>query len=231
MSTHDIRHEPKVSPWPLIAVLGLAAMLSGLLVVFVHQVTRPIIAENQRRAEARAISRVVPGAAASRAFVVRDGRMEPAGDGARGEVIHAVYGRDGRLVGIAAKASAQGYADIIHMLFGYDPERQKILGFEVLKMAETPGLGDKIRTDKGFLANFPLDATVEGGRLKHEIVTVKHGRKRHPWEIDAISGATISSRAVGKALNAAAARLLPVIRVNMDVLRKAAPKEPGEERK
>ena len=30
------------------------------------------------------------------------------------------------------------------------------------------------------------------------IKTVKHGSKKNPWEIDAISGATISSRAVGR---------------------------------
>ncbi len=228
--SHEIRHAPKTSPWPLIATLGGVAMLSGLLVVAVYQFTKPIIAENQRQAVARAIGRVIPGAVTNRAFRLENGRLVPAGPKARGEVIHAGYDAQGRLLGIAAKAGAQGYADMIHMLYGYDPVSQRILGFEVLKMAETPGLGDKITTDEDFLANFPLDATVENGKLKHEIVTVKHGRKRNPWEIDAISGATISSRAVGKALNASAQRLLPIIRSQLDVLRRNGPGTGGEQR-
>jgi len=225
MTSREINHAPGTPAWPLILVLGLAAMMSGMLVVAVHQFTSPIIAENQRRAVARAIGRVVPGAVGNRAFIVENGKLIPAGEKARGEVIYAAYGKDGKLLGIAARAGAQGYADMIHMLFGYDPESGRILGFEVLKMTETPGLGDKIASDGKFRANFPLDARLDGTgkKLAHPIVTVKHGKKSKPWEIDAISGATISSRAVGKALNEAAGRLLPVIHANLDMLRAAAP--------
>jgi len=49
-------------------------------------------------------------------------------------------------------------------------------------------------------------------------VTVKHGSKTEPWQIDAISGATVSSKAVGKALNDSAQRLLPAIVRNLAVL-------------
>ncbi|HID07807.1 MAG TPA: FMN-binding protein, partial [Armatimonadetes bacterium] len=71
-------------------------------------------------------------------------------------------------------------------------------------MAETPGLGDKIITDKKFQKNFEaLDAKLNknGTALANAIVTVKAGSKKHDWQIDAISGATISSRAIGKALD------------------------------
>jgi len=79
-------------------------------------------------------------------------------------------------------------------------------------MTETPGLGDKIATDPAFLANFEaLDARLNavGTALANPIVTVKRGRKTEPWQIDAISGATISAKAVGKALNESTQRLLP----------------------
>jgi len=79
-------------------------------------------------------------------------------------------------------------------------------------MAETPGLGDKIARDPTFLANFKaLDAQLNdaGDGLRHAIVTVKHGTKAQAWQIDAISGATISSKAVGRMLNDSAQRLLP----------------------
>ena len=55
--------------------------------------------------------------------------------------------------------------------------------------------------------------------MANAIVTVKHGTKNKPWEIDAISGATITSRAVGKAINDAAQILLPRIGANLDKLK------------
>ena len=227
MKTIEIRHKRRMnSDLALIVTLGGVAMLSGFLVVMVYQLTKPIIAENQRRAEARAISRVIPGAVSNRAFVIRDGKLSPAGRNPRGDVIYAGYDAKGRLAGVAAKARAQGYADIIYLLYGYDPKCECIRGIHVLKMTETPGLGDKIKTDPEFLKNFQaLDASLDAEKkgLENPIVTVKHGHKRNDWEIDAISGATISSRAVGRALNASASRILPRLRPHIDELRRAAP--------
>jgi len=55
----------------------------------------------------------------------------------------------------------------------------------------------------------------QGTSLEHDIVAVRHGRKQHAWEIDAISGATVSSKAVAKAINRSAAQLLPVVRAKL----------------
>ncbi len=232
MSTYEIRHEPeKTSPWPLLLTLGGIAMVSGLLVVLAYQITRPMIEANQRAAVARAISQVIPGAVSHRAFIIDESGLRPAEEGERGDIIYAGYDEKGRLVGIAARASAQGYADIIHMLYGYDPRCQCIRGLKVLKMAETPGLGDRIKSDPAFLKNFQaLDArlSADGKDLEHRIVTVKHGKKRHPWEIDAISGATISSRAVGRALDASARRILPLLMPHIGELERAAPRNSRE---
>jgi electron transport complex protein RnfG len=49
-------------------------------------------------------------------------------------------------------------------------------------------------------------------------VTVKHGTKTDPWQIDAITGATISSRAMGKAANQAAQRAAPAIQRGLAIL-------------
>jgi len=143
---------------------------------------------------------------------LQDGKLQPAGESAAGESVYAGYDANGELMGIAARAAAQGYADMIHLLYGYDPACECIRGIKVLKMAETPGLGDKIIKDADFQANFDaLDARVDMQQmaLANPIITVKHGSKQHPWEIDAISGATISAKAVGKALNQSAQALLP----------------------
>ena len=45
--------------------------------------------------------------------------------------------------------------------------------------------------------------------LANEVKVVKHGAKTQAWQIDAISGATVTSRAVGKGINDAAQLLLP----------------------
>jgi electron transport complex protein RnfG len=218
--------QPAAPAWPMIRTLMGIAILSGFLVVLAYQLTRPIIEENQRRAIEAAVFEVIPEAVVRRDFVIDASGLTPAGAETRGEgiLVYAGYDSEGRLRGVAAKAAAQGYADMIHLLYGYDPGCECIRGIKVLKLAETPGLGDKIISDAGFIANFEaLDArlSADGSALANEIVTVKHGSKQHPWEIDAISGATISSKAVGKAINQSAARLLPDLVPHLDKLTQA----------
>ena len=89
-------------------------------------------------------------------------------------------------------------------------------------MAETPGLGDKIAFDPEFLKNFEaLDGRVNsaGTALEHEIKTVKHGTKKESWQIDSISGATISSKAIGRMLNESGQRMFPLIARHLDQLK------------
>lgn len=227
MSTPEqtIQPAPMPSSFAMIRTLGLIAMLSGFLVVSVFEYTKPMIAENKRKAIERAVFQVIPGAVERRDFAVTESGVTPVAEGetSDGYTIYAGYDADGNLKGIAAEAGAQGYADIVNIMFGYDPACECILGFSVLKMAETPGLGDKIITDDNFQANFgDLDASLNNDKssLSNPIVTVKHGTKKNPWEIDAISGATVTSKAVGKALNDASQKLLPMIWPHLDVLKK-----------
>jgi electron transport complex protein RnfG len=215
MSTPEAEVMPPSTPaGHMIRTLMGIAMLSGFLVVLTYQLTKPIIAENQRRAIEAAVFNVIPGAVARKDFVITDGELNlaTADKPTEGILVYAGYDSEGELKGVAAKAAAQGYADMIHILYGYDPACECIRGIKVLKLAETPGLGDKIITDANFVANFEaLDARLssDGETLANEIVTVKHGTKQNPWEIDAISGATISSKAVGKAINQSAKQVLP----------------------
>jgi electron transport complex protein RnfG len=229
MNTPEAQAIPPSTPTgPMIRTLMGIAMLSGFLVVLTYQLTKPIIAENQRRAIEAAVFQVIPGAVSRRDFSVNEsGLVAVTPDNqAIGTLIYAGYDSEGALKGIAAKAAAQGYADMIHLLYGFDPACECIRGIKVLKLAETPGLGDKIITDADFVANFDaLEAKLDdqGEGLANEIVTVKHGTKQNPWEIDAISGATISSKAVGKALNQSSMQLLPQLMPHLDELTKAPP--------
>jgi electron transport complex protein RnfG len=56
--------------------------------------------------------------------------------------------------------------------------------------------------------------------MEHPIELVKHGEKTDPWQVEAITGATISSRAVTSILRESTAAAVPVIADNMDVLEK-----------
>ncbi len=196
----------------MMIVLSAIAMMAGFLVVLVSQLTAPMIAENQRLAIEKALVKIIPNSVVYKKFVLRDGVLSLPDSTRDGETFYTGYDADGKLLGVAFNASAQGYADMIYLLYSYEPECECIRGFQVLKMAETPGLGDKIINDKNFQKNFnALDASLDvaGKALRHAIVTVKHGSKKHEWQIDAISGATVSSKTVGKALNKSAQKFLP----------------------
>ena len=156
---------------------------------------------------------VIPGAATIRTYAVAGDTVHLAEPGDTNR-FYAGYDAKGKLIGLAGKAAAPGYADLIILLYGYNPKCQCINGVSVLQDHDTPGFGTKVATDSAFLANFTaLDARLrpDESAVANPIVTVKHGTKRHPWQIDAISGATISSTAVGTALRRGTGSLLPAL--------------------
>jgi Predicted NADH:ubiquinone oxidoreductase, subunit RnfG len=199
----------------MLRTLGTIATISGLLVVLADQLSQPMIADKQRLLTERRVFQMVPGAVSKRDFVVTpEGRLEAADSGASGDPVYAAYDADGQLKAVAILGTGSGYAGPVQVMFAYDPGCQCLVGSKVLKSNETPGFGDKLDFDPAFLKNFEaLDARLndEGTALANAIVTVKHGTKTEPWQIDAITGATISSRAMGKAANQAAQRAAPAI--------------------
>lgn len=192
-------------PLRMLASLGVAGLCSGLAVVGIFLVTKPRIERNRAEALEAAIFRVVDGARSRAAFVVRDDRLVPF-EGAAGtlpqeDAVYAGYDESGALLGFAIPAEGSGFQDTIKLLYGVEPSGDHIVGMEVLESRETPGLGDKIMKDADFLASF-RDLAVTP-----PIVAVK-GKPTHPNEVDAISGATISSNAVVRILNASNERWL-----------------------
>ncbi|MEW6163800.1 MAG: FMN-binding protein [Pseudomonadota bacterium] len=218
---------PRTTPAAaMIRTLGLIAALCGVIIVAAYQGTWDAVQENKRIALERAVFKVIPQARSIVQYAAAaDGtlaKVSPGGTAAAGSVkFFAGYDAAGRLAGIAAEGMAKGYADNVRILFACDPVAGSITGFGVVSSRETPGIGDKITTDKDFLANFPLEAKLSDDRmvLAHEIRTVKHGSKTNPWEVDAIAGATITSRAVGRALNETAQALLPRIAPHLEILK------------
>lgn len=216
-----------VSPVALLRTLGTVALVCGLLLVIAYQATLPAITLNKKRAVERAVFAVIPGAVTSREFIVsRGGVRSPTEAVADGIRVYAAYDGEGRLKGVAAEAAARGYADVLRLLYGFNVDCQCIVGVKVIQTRETPGIGDKISTDAAFLRNFTaLEARLnaDGTALVNAIVTVRHGTKSKAWEIDAISGATVTSRAVGRALNESAQRLAPRVIPHATALKEKQP--------
>ncbi len=198
----------RAGPFRLIATLGLAALTSGLILVTVYVVTQPLILRNQAAALESAIYRVVPQSQSRKVYVVQDDRLVPwEGDTppAGASVVYGAFGADGRLLGFAIPAEGPGFQDNIKLIYGYDPQRKVIIGMEVLDSKETPGLGDKIMKDDHFRSNF------EALAVEPEVVPVKPGAKTQANQVDTISGATISSKAVVTIINQGNRRFLPLI--------------------
>ena len=204
--------EPEPSSFRLVATLGLAGFFSGLVLVGAFLYTKPIIAANRAQALQQAIFKVLPGCASFRTLELRGGQLAMLEEGApepkEGEEVRRIYaGYDEKesLIGFAISGEEPGYQDLIVAIYGYNPRKKVIIGFEVLESKETPGLGDKIMKDPGFQANFRSLA------VEPPVTVVKKGEKQKNNEIEAITGATISSKAVGRLLDKSLAEWLPLI--------------------
>jgi electron transport complex protein RnfG len=200
-------------------------LLCGLLIVTVFEVTRPIIARNKAEALQRAIFQVLPEARSSATFRFEGENHFTSvdGEGAGEPLVYAGYDEANRLAGIAVEAQGMGYQDVIRLLYGYSFAEDAVVGIRVLESRETPGLGDKIETDAGFLENFErlvVSLTDDLSAIVHPIEFVKQGKKEHPWQIDGITGATISSNAIANILSRSTAYWVPRIRQNLNDFRK-----------
>lgn len=108
---------------------------------------------------------------------------------------------DGKTAGWVVKTSGQGYADRIELLVGMDQDAKNVTGLFILDQKETPGLGNKIVED-AWRAQYSGQSTA----TPFTVVKLPKGGVN---EIDAISGATISSDAVTNLVNQAVSDLKP----------------------
>jgi len=185
----NLKRDDDPSPFKLILTLGIAGFLSGLAIVGIYETTLPTITAYKAKVLREAVFKVLPG-------TVQIEKMQAEQD----DSIYAGYDNKGTLLGYALTADGPGFQDTIGLLYGYLPEKRLIVGLEVLESRETPGLGDKIYKDADFKANFIKLAVVP------TIILVKKGSKSAPNEVDAITGATISSKAVVRILNESVAK-------------------------
>lgn len=144
---------------------------------FVYGSTKGRIAEQARLEREEALKAVFPQATGFREAVPdREWEAQIGGSAA------------GRVMAV----NARGYGGPIALVIGVDGEG-RVTGVKVLRHTETPGLGAKITTE-AFLAQF-------AGKAGEQLAL----KKDNPTgAIDAITAATISSRAVSDTVRAAA---------------------------
>ncbi len=183
--------------WRLLSTLAVAGALAGLLLVLVFQATDPAIQAHRARVLAEAVHEVLGGPERYETLFLIDGRFtaEPGGADTTGlDRVYLGYGTDERPLGLAIEGGEPGFQDVIRLIFGYDPGTGRVLGMKVLESKETPGLGDKIEKDSAFVRIFRGARTPLFG-VKRDRATGADG------EVELITGATISSRAIVDIIN------------------------------
>jgi electron transport complex protein RnfG len=187
---------PEPSSIRLIGTLAVAGILSGIIIIAIYIATYSAIKENKARALRESVFRVLPDVTKMQKLLLKDGKLVVSYEEEKDEKpIYAGYDDNGEFKGYAIPSDGPGFADTIGVLYGYRPSDRKVIGMWILESRETPGLGDKIYKDAAFVAEFN-DLAIEP-----PIKAVKKGKKTGPNEIDAITGATISSVAVAKIIN------------------------------
>lgn len=162
----------------IISALVIVGMISGYALVYVYKYATPKIKENAEKETKKAISNIFPGTIT----------IEKEKD-----MFKAINDK-GQTLGYAFLAEGNGYQGTIKLIAGMDQDMKKLEGFEVLESQETPGLGAEI-CGNNFTEQF------KGLPLKKKIEYVKNKKPEKDNQIEAITGATISSRAVVNILN------------------------------
>ena len=188
-----------VSTFRLVATLGVAGMLAGLLLVLVNQHTKPLIDAYKAEQLKLAVYEVLPGTDRYDTYYLVDDKLSlslPEGaKEAEYKRIYVSYNADNQLHGVAMSRGESGFQDIIMVIFGLNPDSGKLMGMKVLDSKETPGLGDKIFKDLPWVAQFFAGPDTP-------LIPIKPGTgKGLPGEIDTITGSTISTKKVIEIIN------------------------------
>ena len=166
----------------MLITLTLIGVISGGLLSQISEWAEPKIAEHRKEETAKAIYLVQPKAKSYEK--ISNVNFE----------VYRVFDENKLLTGYALPYEGNGFQGKIRLMVGLNTELNKISGLQVLEQVETPGLGTKI-TEEPFLKQF-IDL------VSSPVVNwVKGVPPTKPNEIQTITGATISSKAIVIILN------------------------------
>ena len=163
------------------SVLTTVCLICAFLLSFVYGLAHEKIALNAKKRVEDAISILAPEAKEIKKII------------SEGEEIYKLFDAKGSLFAYAFLAEGQGYQGKIKMLVVSDSSLEYLKGIEVVESLETPGLGAKIQ-------DAPFKKQFKDLKIKKEMTCVK-GEAEDEGQIKAITGATVSSRAVVNILN------------------------------
>lgn len=193
--------------WRLLLTLALAGAASGWMVATVYNITIPAVRKHAAEQMNAAVREVLKAPARwDTLYLAGDSlsRTAPVGvDLADAPKAFVGYDQSGKRLGVAITAAEPGFQELLTLMIGFDPESGTLIGFKVLDQKETPGLGDKIEKDTAFGGQF-------AGRVA-PVTGVKGRAGKPPNEVQTITGATISSRAVIRIINNGVARWRPLL--------------------
>ena len=169
--------------------LTLITVVSALILGYTYEITKKPIAEAENRAELAAIEAVIGTDYDNNPY--QDKMLIPTKHGKEKLELYPAR-KNGKITSFAMKTfSNQGFGGKIELIVGFNING-RILNYQILSSKETPGLGSKISENKfksqfkGFVARTSsFKVTKDGG------------------DIDGVTAATISSRAVIDAINRA----------------------------
>jgi electron transport complex protein RnfG len=165
----------------MILVLTGIGVISGGILAVVNNWAEPLIAANQKAATEAAIFRVQPG---EKYETVENTGLE----------LYQVKNNLDKNLGFALVFSGNGFQGKIRLIAGVSDDLKKITAVEVLEQVETPGLGSKI-------LETPFTDQFKELETSPKVNWVKGIEPDNPNEIQAITGATISSKAVVAIIN------------------------------
>ncbi len=163
----------------------ICAIVTGLL-AFVNAVTEPIILDNNQKNFEAAMAEVLPNAGTFEEIDISS--FAPSKSGVIAE--SAYQSKSGGYV--VSTICSEGYGGDISVMVGVYPDGS-ICQVQIMSMSETPGLGAKA-TNPEFTDQYKM--------LTEDISVIKNA-KPEGNQIAAISGATVTSKAVTKAVNTA----------------------------
>lgn len=180
-------------------ILFLITMIAGALLGLVNQVTKEPIAASELKAKNEAYQVVFEDSQEFVANETLNKQLEAASfDGAEISEILEAKDASGETVGyVLSLVAKEGYGGDVNFTIGVKLDGT-MTGMSVLSHSETAGLGANCTTES-FQSQFK-------GLKGPEVVYSKTGKSKDN-EIDALSGATITTKALTKAINAGLAFL------------------------
>ena len=170
--------------------LGIVALLSSAALALANHATHDDIVKAQENDLQASLAQVLPKGFADN-DLLKD-TVQIAGLDGTPVIIYRTR-QSGRINGAVFQVSDRGYAGEIAVLIGLDA-KGRLLGARVIKHRETPGLGDKIEAAKSDWIH------VFEGKSLQSPAPDQWAVKKDGGVIDQLAGATITPRAVVKAV-------------------------------